>query len=109
MGGAKKRNLAQAEKQQQMQASKQQKEQKTKSSKAENQEKKGGVLVQGITEKDFAELAKIKALTLYSVANKYNVKLSIAKDILQTLEEKKTVEQVASSGGLKIYKFIGAA
>ncbi|MFH0897364.1 MAG: hypothetical protein V1850_04880 [Candidatus Bathyarchaeota archaeon] len=111
MGGAKKRNLKQAEKQQQLQADKQQQQQKktSKQTKAETSEKKGGLNIQEITEKDLNELAKIKALTPFAVATKYNLRLTVAKDVLETLEKKKTVQQVASGGGLKIYKFVGNA
>jgi small subunit ribosomal protein S25e len=111
MGGAKKRSLAQAEKQQQMQTTKQQKDQKAaaKAGKAEAQEKAGRFTDQDLTEKELNELAKIKALTPYAVATKYNIKLSVAKDILETLEKKKAVQQVASGGGFKVYKLTGNA
>ena len=111
MGGAKKRNLKQAEKQQQMQADKQQQQKKaSRQSKSEASDKKaGGLNIEELTEKDLNELAKIKALTPYAVATKHNIRLGVAKDILATLEEKKAVQQVASAGGLKIYKFVGNA
>ena len=111
MGGAKKRSLKQQEKQQTLQTDKQQQQKKsaTKTGKAETSDKAHGLNINEITEKDLNELAKIKALTPYAVAAKYSLRLSIAKDILETLEQRKTIEQVASGGGLKIYKFVGNA
>ena len=108
MGGAKKKNLAQADKQQQLQASKQRKGQKAKPGKVDNQFK-DVVNIPELVEKDINELQKIKALTLYSVATKYNVRLSVAKSILNILEERKTIQKVASCGGRKVYSFVGTA
>jgi ribosomal protein S25 len=107
MGGAKKRSLAQAEKQQQLQTTKQQKDQKTTGKMSKDaQEKASRVAAQDISEKELSELAKIKALTSYAVASKYNIRQSVAKSLLATLEKKKTVQQVASGGGFKVYKFV---
>ena len=111
MGGAKKRSLAQGEKQQKLQKGKQQKEKKTtaKRSRTGAQLKKDGATAQEIIEKDFDELAKIKVLTPYTVAKKYNIKINESKKILEMLEEKRTIQEVARSSRLKVYKFIGNA
>ncbi len=110
MGGAKKRSLKQAEKQQQLQAAKEQQQKKSvKQSKVDTSDKTGGINIQEITEKDLNELSKIKALTPFAVATKYNIRMNMAKNVLETLEKKKTVQKVASGGGLKIYRFVGEA
>ena len=108
MGGAKKRSLAQADKQQKLQASKERKGQKAKSSKVETQSK-DVFNIPELVEKDLKELQKIKALTLYSVATKCNVRLSTAKTILNMMENRNTIQKVASCGGRKVYRFVGTA
>ena len=107
MGGAKKKSLAQAEKQQQIQTAKQdkaaQKTTKAKPTKTSEANLKSGE----IGEDALKELAGIKALTPFSVATKFNVKMSVAKDMLQTLKKRKTIEQVAGGRGIKVYKLTG--
>ena len=107
MGGAKKRSMAQAEKQQQLQTTKQdksaQKSAKSKSTKTSGANVRAGE----IGPDNMKELAAIKSLTPYSVATRFNIKISAAKDMLQTLEEHKTVELVASGRGAKIYRLVG--
>lgn len=100
MGGSKKRSLAQIEKQQQHQDVK-----KTDAKTGKAKTKSSGISLQEVTKENLKELASIKALTLFAVATKCNVRLSVAKDILETLEKSKTIQQVASGTGLKIYKF----
>ena len=109
MGGAKKKGLAQAEKQQKRQERKQQKETKktAKRSRSDAQLKKGEVTAQEVIEKNLNELAKIKALTPYAVATKYNIKINDAKNILKQLEGKRAVQEVARGRGIKVYKFVG--
>ena len=50
------------------------------------------------------ELKKMKALTPYSVATRFNLRLSVAKDFLEELERRGMVEYVSGSKNLKIYK-----
>ena len=112
MGGAKKRSLAQAEKQQDLQTTKVTKTEKkkggAKSGKAESKEKTSGFSAQNITEKDLKELSSLKALTPYAVSTKFGVRQSIAKDILESLVKKKYVQQIASGRGIKVYKVLGS-
>ena len=107
MGGAKKKSLAQAEKQQQIQTTKQdkaaQKAAKGKQTKTSETNVKSGE----VGEDALKELAGIKSLTPFSVATKFNIKMSAAKDMLQTMEKRKTIEQVASGRGVKVYKLTG--
>ena len=108
MGGAKKKSLAQMDKQQQLQTAKQTKT-AAKTGKAKAQEKTTSESTLKDASVDLGELAKIKAITPYSVATKYNINMSAAREMLQNLEKKKTIQQIASGRGLKIYKFIGNA
>jgi len=105
MGGAKKKSLVSAEKQQNLRDSKQNKEKSSKSRKETYQNQEYNNLPD-ISDKDLTELKKMKSLTLYSIAIKYNVKLSIAKSLLKTLKARNVIQLVVSSGGRKVYKVI---
>lgn len=56
------------------------------------------------SEKILAELKRIRALTPYTVASRFNVRLSVARDILKQLERRGTIEYVSGSKNLKIYR-----
>ncbi len=105
MGGAKKASLAQSEKQQQMQTSKQEgKQPKSAKQKAPPEKKGGSSDILTISEQELvSELTKMKAITPYQVASRYNVKVSLAKDILERLKNRGQIRMVASSGGMKVY------
>ena len=105
MGGAKKKSLAQAEKQQQLQTQKQEKTERKKPTKTV-EKKTSGIDIPNVRDKEFvAELSKMKAITPYAVATKHNLKLSIAKDLLEALEKEGIVQRIAGNSSLKIYKF----
>ncbi len=108
MGGAKKLNIAQAEKQQAMRNDKEtpdKKSQKQKTTEKKFEKKLGSVEFPKIAEKDLiSEFEKMKAVTPYAVASKYNLRISIAKDLLADLMSKNIVQFVAGDGNLKIYK-----
>jgi len=106
MGGAKKASLAQSEKkQQQMQTSKQDgKQPKGAKPKTTPDKKAGSSDISNLSEQELmAELSKMKAITPYQVASRYNVKVSMAKDILQKMEHRGQIHMVARSGGTKVY------
>jgi ribosomal protein S25 len=107
MGGAKKKSIAQAEKQQTLQSSKQEKTDKKKGSKPA-EKKLGGIDLPNVKDKDLiAELSKMKAITPYSVATRYNLKIGIAKDLLETLENGGSIQRVAGNSALRVYRFGG--
>ena len=54
--------------------------------------------------KVIGELKKMKALTPYTVATRFDLRLSVAKDFLEELERRGIVEYVSGSKNLKIYK-----
>jgi small subunit ribosomal protein S25e len=108
MGGAKKRSISQMEKQQKLQAQKKSGKQKRTTKRKTVEKTISGINIPHIPEKDLSnELRKMKAITPYSLATKYNIKLSLAKDWLALLDRKGTIQKIASSGSLKIYKFTG--
>lgn len=56
------------------------------------------------SEKVVSELKRMKALTPYAVATRFNIRLSVAKDLLDELARRGVVEYVSGSKNLKIYK-----
>ena len=105
MGGAKKRSISQMEKQQKLQAQKKSGKQKKATKRKTIEKTISGLDIPNVPIKDLSnELKKMKAITPYSLAMKYNIKLSLAKDWLELLDKKGTIQKIASSSSLKIYK-----
>ena len=52
------------------------------------------------------EAKKMKVLTPYAVASRFNVRISAAKDFLEQLEQIGAVEFVSGNHNIKIYKSI---
>jgi small subunit ribosomal protein S25e len=110
MGGAKKLSLAQAEKQQRMQTGKQEQKPSSAKPKAVADKKVSSIDLPDLTEKELmAELSKMKAITPYQVASRYNVKLGVAKNLLDRMEQRGYVKMVSRNANLKIYRTLGAA
>ncbi len=55
-------------------------------------------------DKVVAEIKKMKVLTPYSIGSRFNLRLSVARDVLDELASKGTIEYVSGSKYLKIYK-----
>ena len=49
------------------------------------------------------EIKRIKVLTPYTVASRFNIRLSVARDFLEQLEEKGVIRFVSRSRTVKIY------
>ena len=103
MGGKKKLSLKQIE--------------RTQAKKDEAPEKKGGKSgpaperkAPGImppdlkSDKIIGEIRKMKAVTPFVVASRFNLRLSVAKDVLDELAQRGVLEYVSSGKNLKIYK-----
>lgn len=56
------------------------------------------------SEKVVNELKRMKVLTPYTVATRFNIRLSVARDLLEELEKRHVVEYVSGSKSIKIYK-----
>ena len=56
------------------------------------------------SEKVLGEIKKMKALTPYAVASRFNLRLSVAKDLLDELAQRGAIQFVSGSKSLKIYK-----
>jgi len=106
MGGKKKLSLKQMERTQ----AKQDQEKKGKSSGATSRADKK---VSGITlpdprdERVIKELQKMNVLTPYTVASRFDLRLSVAKDFLEELHRQGIVAYVSGGRSLKIYKPLG--
>lgn len=101
MGGKKKLTLKQMEK---MQVKKDERRE-GKSSGGPAEKKPAGIIpLDPRSEKVIGEIKKMKVLTPYAVASRFNLRLSVAKDLLKELEQRGIVEYVSGSESLKIYK-----
>ena len=105
MGGKKKLTLKQMERM----------PEKTAPAKKEKEGKAGGgsapeKKVAGITppdirsEKVLGELKKLKFLTPYTVASRFELRLSVARDMLDELQQRGVIQFVSGSRNTKIYK-----
>ena len=69
----------------------------------------GSVEIPDLNSKEVLGAIKaMKAITPTSVAAKWNLKVSVAKRMLDMLEKKKVVRLVAQSSNLKVYEIVGA-
>ena len=67
----------------------------------------GGVDIPPLDAKDtLGALKGMKAITPNEVATRFNLKISVAKRMLTTLEEKGVIEFVTRSSNLKVYKMV---
>ena len=70
----------------------------------------GGVDLPPLEAKDtLGALKGMKAITPTAVATKFNLKISVAKRMLTTLEGKGVIEFVTRSKNLKVYKMVDAS
>lgn len=108
MGGKKKLNLKQMERMQ---------DKKDEDDKAKGKDKKKekagppkekkplSILAPDIrNDKIVAEVKKMHVLTPYSVASRFGIRMSAAKDFLRQLEASGKIQQVSGSHSIKIYK-----
>jgi len=104
MGGKKKLSLKQMER---MQGRKDEEDKKKKEKSAPaSKEKKPLSIVppDPKSEKIIGELKKMRVLTPYAVASRFNIRISAAKDLLEQLEENGTIQLVSGNHNIKIYK-----
>lgn len=108
MGGAKKKNLAQMDKSQQLQTKKVEPTKKTKA-KVVSEKKVRGISGPDVDDTKFlGELSKMGAITPYALASQFNLRISVAKDLLEELERKRLVQPVGGNARLRIYQAVAA-
>jgi ribosomal protein S25 len=108
LGGAKKKSMAQMEKQQDQTDKKPEPAKKTKGKTVAEKKTAGIAMPNFDNEKIMGELSKMGALTPYSIASQYNVRLSVARDILEELERRRLVTSVGGNTRIKLFKLAGA-
>lgn len=109
LGSAKKRSLKQMERQQTLRTKKQKQEPRKKRTSANilNQRTEG-VSLPGVEDKELiGEISKMKAITPYMVASRYDVRLSVAKNLLDSLQQRGLIQLMARNSNLKLYRFTG--
>jgi small subunit ribosomal protein S25e len=106
MGGKKKLGIKQMEKQQVKTDEDKAKEAKKKEKAGPPKERKTvGIMAPDAKDgKNIAEVKKMNAITPYSIATRYGIRISAAKDFLKQLEANGTVQLVSGSHSMKIYK-----
>ena len=90
----------------QMEKMKKKKERKESGSSRSSTEKRttGIVSPDPRSKKVVDQLKKMRVLTPYTVATRLDLRLSVARDLLENLEKQGVVEFVSGSKNLKIYK-----
>jgi ribosomal protein S25 len=110
LGGAKKKSMAQMEKQQVQQDSKKpEPAKKVKGKGAVPDKKTTSISLPNFEDDKFlGELSKMGALTPYSIATQFNVRLSVARDILEELERRRLVKAEGGNARIRIYRLAAA-
>lgn len=104
MGGKKKLSLKQMER---MQEKRDEPKKKEKSAAARKEKKAPRIIAPNPRDKKtVGELRKLRFLTPYTVASRFDLRLSTAKDFLNQLEEHGVVQLVSRSRNIKIYKTV---
>ncbi len=107
LGGAKKKSMAQMEKTQDQKGTKdeppgQQKKGKTK---AIAEKRPRGLQAPDVSDPKFlSEVQKMGAITPFAMATQYNLRLSVAKDLLEDLERRRLVRLVGGNARVRIYQ-----
>ncbi len=108
LGGAKKKNLAQMEKTQVQQDKKAEPTKKSKGKPPAEKKARGFDLPNLEDTKFLSELSKMGAITPYALASQYNLRISVAKDMLEELERKRLVTAVGGNARIRIYRMAAA-
>lgn len=105
MGGKKKLSLKQMERTQDKKDA-EEKEKKKKEKGGPTKEKRPSSVVPPDvrSEKVLSELKRMHVLTPYTVATRFNIRISAAKDLLDQLSGNGTIQLVSGSHNIKIYK-----
>ena len=69
-----------------------------------SERKTSNVLMPEIKDDLINEIKKMKVVTPFAVASKFDLRISVAKDLLEEHERKKIIELVSRSRKTKVYK-----
>lgn len=106
MGGKKKLSLKQMERMQDKKDEQDKEKKKKEKAGGTMKEKKPSavILPDARSEKTIGELKKMHVLTPYTVATRFNIRISAAKDFLEQLQENGSIQLISGSHNIKIYK-----
>ncbi len=106
MGGKKKLSLKQMERSQDKKVEDEKKGKGKKEKASPSKEKKPLSILppDARNEKIASEIKKMSVLTPYTVATRFGVRISAAKDLLDELEEAEKIRKVSGNHNIKIYK-----
>jgi len=104
MGGKKKLGLKQMERVQSRKDDEEKKKKEKAVALSKERKPSGIVPPDPKNEKIVGELKKMRVLTPYAVASRFNIRISAAKDFLEQLEENGVIQLVSGSHNIKIYK-----
>jgi len=109
LGGAKKKSISKIEDAQVAQEKKQQQPKRAKG-KVEFEKKMRSIKLPDVSDAKFlSDLSRMGALTPYSLASQFNLKISVAKDLLEELARKSFVKPVGGNARIRIYQTAAAA
>jgi len=104
-GGKKKSTMTQMAKAQGSEEDKGKSKTGKRSETARSEKKTLGIMLPDLKDKGITkELQKMKALTPYTVASRFNLRLSVAKDLLEELQHQGVITYVSGGKNIKIYK-----
>jgi small subunit ribosomal protein S25e len=111
MGGAKKKSMSKMETNEKTgQDQKPTKKTKGPKGKIDFEKKEKSMRLPDINnEKFISDLSKMGAITPYAVASQLNLRISLAKDLLDELEKKQLIKSVGGNTRVKIYEAPAAA
>lgn len=105
MGGTKKKSISQMLK---AQLAREEKKQRGKDE-AKSEKKVSAIDAPGLGSREFIEeVKKMKVVTPYALASRYNIKLSIAKDYLEMLESRGIVRCIGGHNRIRIFQVVQA-
>ena len=105
MGGAKKKSMAQMEKTQVQQGKEEPQQQKKGKAKTVAEKRPRGLQSPDVSDPKFlSEVQKMGAITPFSLASQFNLRLSVAKDLLEDLETRRLVRLVGGNARIRIYQ-----
>jgi len=105
MGGKKKLSLKQMDRMQIKKDEEDKEKKKKEKTPAPSKEKRPSIVPPDLkNEKIVGELKKMNVLTPYAVASRFNMRISVAKDFLEQLEENGVIQLVSGNHDIKIYK-----
>jgi len=109
MGSKKRLSLKQMERmQRRREKEKREKEKRSKKSTSSFEKKSTRIMPPSVKdEKVIKEILHMKVLTPYTVASRFDLRLSVAKDFLEELHERGIISYVSSGRNIKIYKPAG--